>query len=73
MILVENVDLVKENNEPLFIPENTRTNRNGKTRVTKQESASKFFLKTFDYFLNSFFKYFNLNIFEENFVHLTLV
>ena len=44
---------------------NTKTLRNGKIRVTKQENSSKFFQNTFDYFSNSFFKCLNLNLFEE--------
>jgi len=34
---VEKIDLVKDNNESLFIPENTRTLRNGKIRVAEQK------------------------------------
>ena len=48
------VDLVGAQIEPVFIPENTRTLRNGKTFLSKPEIVTKYYLKTFDHFSKSF-------------------
>ena len=47
-------DLVGARIEPVFIPENTRTLRNGKTFLTKPEIITKYYFKTFDHFSNPF-------------------
>ena len=59
------VDLVGAQIEPVFIPENTRTLRNGKTFLSKPEIVTKYYLKTFDHFSKSFLNCFKLDIFEE--------
>jgi len=59
------VDLVGAQIEPVFIPENTRTLRNGKTFLSKPEIVTKYYLKTFDHFSKSFLSCFKLDIFEE--------
>ncbi len=43
--LIEKPDLVDDNKEIVFIPENTRTLRNCKTFVTKHDVVSKLFQK----------------------------
>ncbi len=48
--LIEKPDLIDDNKESVFIPENTRTLRNGETFLTKHDVVSKFCLKTFDYY-----------------------
>ena len=59
------VDLVGAQIEPVFIPENTRTLRNGKTFLSKPEIVTKYNLKTSDHFSKSFYNCFKLDIFEE--------
>jgi len=63
--LIGNTDLVDDKKEPVFIPENTRTQRNGNIFLAKHDIVSRFCFKTFDYFSNTFLKCFKLNIFEE--------
>ena len=48
------VDLVVARKEPVFVPENTRTLRNGKKLLTKPGIVTKLYLKTFDHFSKSF-------------------
>jgi len=52
-------------NANVFIAENTRTLRNGKTFLAKPEFVTKFYLKTFDHSSKSFLNCFKLDIFEE--------
>jgi len=54
------VELVDTRIEPVFIPENTRTVRNGKTFQTNPEIFTKYYLKTFDHFSKSFLSCLNL-------------
>jgi len=62
------VELVDTRIEPVFIPENTRTLRNGKTFQTKPEIFTEYYLKTFDHISKSFLNCFKLDIFKEKLV-----
>jgi len=66
------VDLVGAQIEPVFIPENTRTLRNGKTFQTKPEIFTKYYLKTIDHFSKSFLNCFKLDIFKEKLVNFNI-
>ena len=48
------VELVDTRIEPVFITENTRTLRSGKTFQTNPDIITKYYLKTFDHFSKSF-------------------
>ena len=48
------VELVDTWIEPFFIPEDTRTLRNGKTFQARPEIFTKYYLKTFDHFSKFF-------------------
>ena len=58
--------------EPVFIPENKRTLRNGKSFQTKPEIFTKYYLKTFDHLSKSFLNCFKLDIFKEKLVNFNI-
>ena len=66
------VERVDTRIEPVFIPENTRTLRNGKTFQTKPEIFTQYYLKTFDFFSKSFLNCFKLDIFKEKLVNFNI-
>ncbi len=66
------VELVDTPIELVFIPENTRTLRNGKTFQKKSEIFTKYYLKTFDHFSKSFLNCFKLDILKEKLVNFNI-
>ena len=65
------VDLVGARIESVFILENTRTLRNGKTFLAKPEIITKYY-STFDHFSKSFLNSFKLDIFEEKLANFNI-
>ena len=66
------IELVDTRIEPVFIPENTRTLRNGKTFKTKPEIFTKYNLKTFDHFSKYFSNCLKLDIIKEKLVNFNI-
>jgi len=66
------IKLVDTRIEPVFIPQNTRKLRNGKTFQTKPEILTKYYLKTFDHFSKSFLNCSKLDIFKEKLVNFNI-
>ena len=66
------IELVDTRIEPVFITENTRTLRSGKTFQTKPEIFTKYYLKTFDHFSKSFLNCLKLDIIKEKLVNFNI-
>ena len=69
--LIEKPDLVDDNKESVFIPENTRTFRNGETFSTKHDVVSKFCLKHLTTSQTLFKNFLNQIFLKKNSAHLT--